>query len=325
MSRPLHENKTMLDFSNSKVLIVGDVMIDKYYFGKVERISPEAPVPIVSIYKEESRLGGASNVANNITQLGGQTFLCSTIGHDFFGKELERMTRQKNILNFLLKTAYPTITKARIIGGKQQIVRVDYEDRMLLNEEEKETLLKHIIQIIPEYQVLVISDYGKGLISTDFCSLLIQEAQKNGKIIIIDPKGQNWKKYAGADIVTPNIKELSDIVGYQVRNTDEAVEKAASEVIEANGLTALLVTRSDKGMSLITPQHPPIHLPTHSEEVFDVSGAGDTVVATLSICLAQGLNISEAMKMANIAAGIVVKKIGTATLTAEELTQALDG
>lgn len=315
----------MLDFSNSKVLIVGDVMIDKYYFGKVERISPEAPVPIVSIYKEESRLGGASNVANNITQLGGQTFLCSTIGRDFFGKELEHMTRRNNIQTFLLKTSYPTITKARIIGGKQQIVRVDYEDKMLLNEEEKNTLLKNICELLPDYRVLVISDYGKGLISRDFCSILIQEAKRKGKMIIIDPKGQNWQKYAGADIVTPNIKELSDIVGYRVNNTDAAVEKAAYEAIEDNGLTALLVTRSDKGMSLITPQQLPIHLPTHSEEVFDVSGAGDTVVATLSICLAQGLSISEAMKTANIAAGIVVKKIGTATLTREELSQALNG
>lgn len=312
--------QTMLDFSNSKILIVGDIMLDKYYFGQVERISPEAPVPIVSIRKEESRLGGASNVANNIASLGAQTLLCGSIGHDFLGKEIERMSRQKNIKTILVKSIYPTITKARIIGGKQQIVRVDYEDRASLEENDKKKLKTAISESLPEYDILVISDYGKGLISEDLCRYLIKLAHKYGKQIIIDPKGRNWKKYSGADIVTPNVKELSEIVGYTVPNTDRAIEKAAREAIEANQLTSLLVTRSDKGMSLIS-NRPPIHIPTHSEEVFDVSGAGDTVVATLSICLASNRDIVTAMQVANIAAGIVVKKIGTATLTIEELRQ----
>lgn len=310
----------MLDFSNSKILIVGDVMLDKYYFGKVDRISPEAPVPIVNIQKEESRLGGASNVANNIVSLGGHSLLCGVIGHDLFGKEIERISRHKNIDTFLLKTSSPTITKARIIGGKQQIVRVDYEDKSELNADNKKLFRDTISRILPEYDILVISDYGKGLISEDLCRYLIKLAHKYDKKVIIDPKGKNWEKYSGADIVTPNVKELSDIVGYTVPNTDRAIEKAAREAITNNHLTALLVTRSDKGMSLIGPI-PPIHIPTHSEEVFDVSGAGDTVVATLGLCLAAGFEISEAMRTANIAAGIVVKKIGTATLTIEELVQ----
>ncbi len=309
-----------LDFSQSRILIIGDVMLDKYYFGSVDRISPEAPVPIVNIRKEESRLGGAANVANNITTLGGNTLLCGMIGHDLFGKEVERITRQKNIRTFFVKSASPTITKARIIGGKQQIVRVDYEDKSEIHESEKKLLQEVILANLSDYDILIISDYGKGLITDDFCGYLIRAAQKAGKIVIVDPKGRNWKKYSGADIVTPNVKELSEIAGHSVPNTDRAIEKAAQQVIEANQLTSLLVTRSDKGMSLIGSA-PPIHIPTHSEEVFDVSGAGDTVVATLSICLSIGLPISEAMKIANIAAGIVVKKIGTATLTAEELMQ----
>lgn len=309
-----------INFSNGKILIVGDVMLDKYYFGSVERISPEAPVPIVNIRKEESRLGGAANVANNIASLGGQTLLCGTIGHDLLGKELERISRQKNIKTMLLRTPCPTITKARIIGGKQQIVRVDYEDRSALRNEDKKLLQEAVSANLSDYDILVISDYGKGLITEEFCSYLIRHAKKAGKKIIIDPKGRNWKKYSGADLVTPNVKELSDIVGYTVPNTDRAIEKAAREAIEANHLTSLLVTRSEKGMSLISNM-PPIHIPTHSEEVFDVSGAGDTVVATLSICLAAGMSIVEAMQTANIAAGIVVKKIGTATLTIEELVQ----
>lgn len=309
-----------INFSNGKILIVGDVMLDKYYFGSVERISPEAPVPIVNIRKEESRLGGAANVANNIASLGGQTLLCGTIGHDLLGKELERISRQKNIKTMLLRTPCPTITKARIIGGKQQIVRVDYEDRSALRNEDKKLLQEAVSANLSDYDILVISDYGKGLITEEFCSYLIRHAKKAGKKVIIDPKGRNWKKYSGADLVTPNVKELSDIVGYTVPNTDRAIEKAAREAIEANHLTSLLVTRSEKGMSLISNM-PPIHIPTHSEEVFDVSGAGDTVVATLSICLAAGMSIVEAMQTANIAAGIVVKKVGTATLTIEELVQ----
>lgn len=309
-----------LDFSDSKILIVGDVMLDKYYFGCVERISPEAPVPIVNILKEESRLGGAANVANNIASLGGHTLLCGTIGHDFFGKEIERISRQKNIRTVLLKTLCPTITKARIIGGKQQIVRVDYEDKAAISSTNKRLLKETIHASLPEYDILVISDYGKGLISEEVCHFLIRQARKADKKVIIDPKGKNWKKYSGANLVTPNVKELSDIVGYTVPNTDRAIEKAAREAIEANDLASLLVTRSEKGMSLISNM-PPIHIPTHSEEVFDVSGAGDTVVATLSICLAKGMDIAEAMKTANIAAGVVVKKIGTATLTIDELIQ----
>lgn len=311
-----------LNFVTGKVLIVGDVMLDKYYFGKVERISPEAPVPIVNIQKEESRLGGAANVANNIASLGGQPLLCGVTGRDFYGKELEHISKDKNIRTLLLHGNCPTITKARIIGGKQQIVRVDYEGKTALSNEDKKLFQNKILELLPAYDILIISDYGKGLISEDLCNYLIRKANKLNKKIIIDPKGKNWNKYSGATLVTPNVKELSDIVGYTVPNTDRAIEKAAQEAMEANKLSALLVTRSEQGMSYISDM-PPIHIPTHSEEVFDVSGAGDTVVATLSLCLATGMNMIQAMHTANVAAGIVVKKVGTATLTIEELKSSL--
>lgn len=297
-------------------------MLDKYYFGKVERISPEAPVPIVSIKKEETRLGGASNVAHNICSLGGKVLLFGAVGHDFFGKEIERMARLKNIGTFFIKSNYPTITKARIIGGKQQIVRLDFEEKMLLSETEEEEIRKSIIPYLSQYDMLIISDYGKGFISPSLCQFLISQAQAYRLPVIVDPKGKNWNKYTGADIITPNVKELSDISGYTTENEDQAIEQAAREIINRYQLASLLVTRSEKGMSLITLQES-IHIPTHSEEVFDVSGAGDTVVAALSICLANGMNIEQAMKIANIAAGIVVKKIGTATLTKEELQENL--
>lgn len=293
-------------------------MLDKYYFGKVERISPEAPVPVVNIKKEETRLGGASNVAHNISSLGGQVLLYGAIGHDFFGKEIERMARQKNIGTVLVKNSFPTITKARIIGGKQQIVRLDFEEKISLSPKEEEALKESIAAVLGQYDILIVSDYGKGLISESLCQFLITLARENQLPVIIDPKGKNWNKYTGAALITPNVKELSDIVGYSVDNEDSAIEAAARDIIGLYHLTSLLVTRSEKGMSLITPSES-IHIPTHAEEVFDVSGAGDTVIATLSICLANGMNIQEAMQVANVAAGIVVKKIGTATLSCEEL------
>ncbi len=310
--------KNNLDFTNCKVLIVGDIMLDKYYFGKVERLSPEAPVPVVNIKKEETRLGGASNVAHNISSLGGQVLLYGAIGHDFFGKEIERMARQKNIGTVLVKNSFPTITKARIIGGKQQIVRLDFEEKISLSPKEEEALKENIAAVLGQYDILIVSDYSKGLISESLCQFLITLAREKQLPVIIDPKGKNWNKYTGAALITPNVKELSDIVGYSVDNEDSAIEAAARDILGLYHLTSLLVTRSEKGMSLITPSES-IHIPTHAEEVFDVSGAGDTVIATLSICLANGMNIQEAMQVANVAAGIVVKKIGTATLSCEEL------
>lgn len=307
-----------LNFNSCKILIVGDVMLDKYYFGKVERISPEAPVPIVNIVNEESRLGGASNVANNITSLGGQATLCGAIGYDFFGKEIERMARQRRIKTSFVKTEQPTITKARIIGGRQQIVRIDYEQQLELSEKAREDLQTHLASLLQEHPTLIISDYGKGMITEEVCTYLIKMAKSHGTRVIVDPKGQNWKKYAGADLITPNVKELGDIIGHPVKNNDPEITEAALEIIHRYGLSALLVTRSEQGMSLISNQNI-LHLPTHSQEVFDVSGAGDTVVAALSLALTQGQEITEAMRIANVAAGIVVQKIGTATLSAEEL------
>ena len=179
-----------------------------------------------------------------------------------------------------------------------------------------------ISESLNQFDILIISDYGKGLISDSLCQFLISEAHANHRPVIIDPKGKNWNKYTGADLITPNVKELSDIVGYAVDNEDEAIEAAALEIIGLYHLTSLLVTRSERGMSLVSP-HESIHIPTHAEEVFDVSGAGDTVIATLSICLADGMEIPKAMQIANVAAGIVVKKIGTATLSCEELKESL--
>lgn len=310
--------KSGMDFSTCPILVVGDVMLDKYYFGKVERISPEAPVPIVNITREESRLGGASNVANNIASLGGKVTLSGAVGHDFFGKEIERMAHQRGIQTYFVKTGQPTITKARILGGKQQIVRLDYEQTLALPEAALRQYEERLGQLLPSASLLVISDYGKGLIGEALCRFLVGQARQRGIPVVIDPKGRDWGKYHGATLVTPNVKELGDIVGHPVVNEDAAIEEAGRQVLDEYRLEALLVTRSEKGMSLVTPAGVR-HLPTHAEEVFDVSGAGDTVVATIALALAAGEDIAEAMRVANVAAGVVVRKIGTATLTREEL------
>ncbi|MFR7809163.1 MAG: bifunctional heptose 7-phosphate kinase/heptose 1-phosphate adenyltransferase [Butyricimonas faecihominis] len=257
-------------------------------------------------------------MANNITSLGGQATLCGAIGYDFFGKEIERMAHRKGIKTDFVKTEQPTITKARIIGGRQQIVRIDYEQHLELSEKAREDFQTHLASLFQEFPTLVISDYGKGMISEELCSFLIKTAKSHGTRVIVDPKGQNWKKYAGADLITPNVKELGDIIGHPVKNNDQDIAMAALEIVHHYGLSALLVTRSEQGMSLISDQNI-LHLPTHSQEVFDVSGAGDTVVAALSLALTQGQEITEAMRIANVAAGIVVQKIGTATLSVEEL------
>lgn len=295
-------------------------MLDKYYFGKVERISPEAPVPVVNIVTEESRLGGAANVANNIQGLGGHAFLCGAIGYDFFGKEVERLAKHRQIQTFFIKTDCPTITKARVIGGRQQIVRIDYEQKAAPKALSLQHLQKYVAELIPRVNLVVISDYGKGLISEEFCGFLITTAQTHRIPVIVDPKGRAWEKYTGANLITPNVKELGDLLGHPLRNENSEMERAGQEVLTRFGLAALLITRSEKGMSLIQPDKT-LHIPTLSQEVFDVSGAGDTVVAALSLALAAGEDITEAIRIANIAAGIVVRKIGTATLTREELEE----
>ena len=216
----------------------------------------------------------------------------------------------------------PTIVKARVLGGKQQIVRLDYEQKLMLSESNLQQYEQKLQSLFPLVSLVVISDYGKGLISESLCQFLIHLAQSQNIPVIVDPKGKNWQKYHGATLVTPNVKELGDITGFTIPNEDKAIEEAARKILTAFRLGSLLVTRSEKGMSLISTSQT-IHIPTRAEEVFDVSGAGDTVVATLSLALASGNDIKESMHMANTAAGIVVRKIGTATLTREELEVAL--
>lgn len=311
-----------LSFENTNILVIGDIMLDKYYFGSVKRISPEAPVPVVNVNREEMTLGGASNVANNIITMGGNVCLCGSIGEDFHGKELKRLADDKNIITNLIKTEHPTITKTRIIGERQQIVRLDFEEKLKIEEEVIDNYFNSLSELIDKSDLVIISDYAKGFVSPYLCNKVLSYCNANDKKVIVDPKGRDWNKYKGAWLITPNVKELGDINGEEIDNTDFDIVRAAKHVQYKYNIEQLLITRSEKGMSLCSDSKA-IHIPTHSEEVFDVSGAGDTVVAALSLAIAAGHNIEEAIHISNVAAGVVIKKMGTASLTVNELNEAL--
>lgn len=308
---------------SKKVLVVGDLMLDTYHIGDVKRISPEAPVPVVRVNRSYSVLGGASNVARNLLGLGCTPYVIGLLGNDHNGKVMQDMFTELGINALFGYTEHPTITKTRIIGNNQQVVRVDFEqDRGKLSPENEQYLLDAIQKTIPLVDIIVISDYGKGVCNETICKQVISTARSHQKQVVVDPKGFDWDKYRGATIITPNLKEISDIFGAEIKNKDEQIHQAAQEVIEKYDLASLLVTRSEKGMSYIDTKIAKA-IPTEAQEVYDVSGAGDTVVATLAAALAAEFPVLEAIYIANKAAGVVVGKMGTCPITFDELQSEL--
>lgn len=303
---------------NKKILVFGDIMLDVYYEGFVQRISPEAPVPVVKVSQIKNVLGGAANVAVNISSLGGIPYLIGLYGNDEQQIHINNLLDNHKIEYSIIKTNYPTITKSRIVVGNQQIVRFDCEcDEMLLSDDESFLIEKKIEEVLPECDLVVVSDYAKGLCSDRICQMLIKKAKAKNKLVIIDPKGNNWDKYRGAYMITPNLKEYSDVTGLMISNDDNSILISSSLVLSKYQISNLLITRSEKGMTLINKDMF-CHIKTEAKEVFDVSGAGDTAVASLAICLAAGIPVVEAVKFANKAAGIVVGKRGTASVSVEE-------
>lgn len=296
-----------------RILVVGDVMLDRYWFGEVNRISPEAPVPVVRVERKEARLGGAANVARNVVSLGIDTALLGVIGQDEAGQEVEAILADSGIQSFLkVDPAISTIVKLRVIGRQQQLIRVDFEEAP--NDEVLQDKLTQFQQIVNDCDVLILSDYAKGSLVN--ISAMIQAARALNKIILVDPKGSDFSRYAGATILTPNKSELRQVIGHW-RNEEELTQKA-QQLRQELSLQALLLTRSEEGMSLYT-ESDVLHFPTLAREVYDVSGAGDTVIACLAAMLAEGRDLPEAVELANRAGGIVVAKLGTATLSREEL------
>jgi len=296
-----------------RILVVGDVMLDRYWFGDVSRISPEAPVPIVRIEKREERLGGAANVARNAAALGVHAGLLGVVGADEAGNQVEALLQGGGIHSYLKRDeAISTIIKLRVIGRQQQMLRIDFEDAP------SDTVLRDkLIQfnaLLPDYDVIVLSDYAKGSLVN--VAEMIRAARAAGKIVMVDPKGDDFTRYAGASVLTPNKSELRRIVGSW--SSEEQLTARAQQMRAELGLDALLLTRSEEGMTLYTDSEV-LHMAADAREVFDVSGAGDTVIATMAAMLGAGMSLGEAVQTANRAGGIVVGKLGTATVTREEL------
>ena len=247
-------NTELNSIKGKKVLVIGDVMLDTYHIGNVKRISPEAPVPVVRVTRTYNVLGGAANVARNLLGLGCSPYVVSLLGNDHNGNTMQEMFADLGIRNELFHTEHPTITKTRVIGNSQQVVRLDFEtENECLNEETEQKLLDAVKRALPEVDIVVISDYGKGVCNDTVCQQVISASARQGKKVIIDPKGTNWEKYRSATIITPNLKELSAVSGVDVRNEDKEIHSAADRILKEYNLTSLLVTRSEKGMSYIAP------------------------------------------------------------------------
>ena len=305
------------DCQHARVLVVGDVMLDRYWFGEVSRISPEAPVPIVHVKKTEERPGGAANVARNIASLGGQATLLSVVGDDETGRILAALLAQERVTTHFHKDAtLPTTVKLRVIGRQQQLMRIDFETPP--SREVLEDKLGDFESMVDAHDVVILSDYGKGGLT--HVTKMIDAAKRHGKRILIDPKGDDYAKYRGATLLTPNRSEFREVMGKWRDDADLA--QRAEKLRDDLSLDALLVTRSEEGMSLFTASEV-LHEPTRAREVFDVSGAGDTVIATIALMLAAGSDMAAAVRIANRAAGVVVGKLGTATLTRAELEVAI--
>lgn len=306
-----------------KVAVLGDLMLDEYLFGEVNRISPEAPVPIVRVLKERAVLGGAANVAANLRAIGAQPVLLGTLQNDWAGERLLSLLAGQEITadGLVFDSSRPTIIKTRVIGQQQQMLRIDREEPGVLGQEAIDGLLEALDRSLPTVGALIVSDYAKGVIGEQVMERVRAICHRHGIPWIVDPKPSHRAFYQGATLMTPNTKELSELAGRPAKQ-DEEVAKAGRQLVSDLDLGGILVTRSEKGMALLDADalhRDPWMIPTEAQEVFDVSGAGDTVIATFSAAVAAGGDWRDAAMLANVAAGIVVGKVGTATTTPGEI------
>ena len=310
--------------AEARVLVVGDVMLDRYYFAEVSRISPEGPVPVALVKGCKNTLGGAANVAHNLARLGCRVSLCGLSGNDENRLILDQKFAALGIDTAgLVKTTRPTTTKVRVIGGHQQMLRLDFEETGAASRAQEKQLIEAIRHKLESgIDTVILSDYAKGVCSPAICRALIMSCRNANVPLVVDPKGSQWKKYQGAYLVTPNVKELGEACRKPVANNDLSIEALGKSIRQRFSFGALMVTRSEKGLSLLDEDRV-THIPTYAREVFDVSGAGDTVAAVMGAALAAGLKPSTAAHLANLAAGVVVAKLGTYAISAAELETAL--
>ncbi len=314
-------------FSNDerpKILVIGDLILDEYIWGGVSRISPEAPVPILETRSENLALGGAANVANNLVGLGCEVHLCGAIGQDEKGDKLlktihDRSIQTEGIFRFVHR---PTTTKIRIIAHNQQILRVDKEDNRPITEETEKKLIQYINQVIPTMDGVICSDYHKGILTEKVIKAVMRKAQKSEKAVIVDPKSSDFSLYKGATVITPNLREVASSVPIKIKDQED-LGRAAEYLLNLTKAQAILITQGKDGMSLYKSKEKLISIPTVAKEVFDVTGAGDTVISVFSMAMFVGFDFQEAAWLSNMAASVVVGKVGTAVVTLEEINEFL--
>lgn len=312
-------------FEGIPVLVVGDLMVDRYIRGAVSRLSPEAPVPVVDVQHEEFMPGGAGNVAANIAALGGRPILVSLVGQDADGDRLLASLRDRgvDVSGVVADGSRPTILKTRVLAGHQQVVRFDRENRSPFSHGLVDKILASVRERLSGSKGVVLSDYGKGLVNARLLKSVLGWAHRQGKLVTVDPKIEHFLSYRGVDCITPNLKEATEGMRALPPKNDQEVDELGRRILRRLRCHSVLITRSERGMSLYREGRPPLHIPSQAREVFDVTGAGDTVIATLSLSLAAGASLDAAARIANAAAGVVVAKLGTATVSPAELKEAL--
>ncbi len=314
------------NLSKASILLIGDIMLDNFVYGAVSRISPEGPIPVLSVSREEMMLGGAGNVFANLRGLGCGVEVVSVIGQDIAGQQISAHIEDMggSVAGLMKDAVRPTILKTRYLSQNQQLLRVDREKTALIDNDIQDQILSHASKVIGQVKLLILSDYGKGVLTPAMIKKLIQLAKKNKVPVIVDPKGKDFSIYKGATFVTPNKKELSIATNGADVITDQDIEKASQILMKQSGIANVIATRSEDGMSIVPKKGTASHLKTQAQEVYDVSGAGDTVVAILAAGLAAGGSLAQAVALANIAGGLAVAKVGTAIIRNEELLSAID-
>ncbi len=315
---------SLSSFSECTILVVGDVILDVYFMGEVRRLSPEAPVPIVRVKQKSTTLGGAGNVALNVAGLGCRAILLSVRGNDDAGSRLEEILRRRGIQgSFIVDQTRTTTSKTRVIGQGQQLVRLDEEETNDISLAIRDSLLSHVDEVLDEADVIILSDYDKGVLNGEMPQEIIRRASARGIPVLVDPKRKGWDRYAGATCVTPNTAEVEVVTGTVVDHDENLLVRSAKSLREQYHFEWCLVTRGPKGMCLVGQDGPPLFISATAREVFDVSGAGDTVIATLAAAIGSGFPFPKAAELSNMAAGIVVGKLGSQAITRTELETAL--
>ena len=306
----------------SSCLVIGDIILDKYIYGEVRRISPEAPIPVVNVSSNKYVLGGAANVAGNIRGYHLKVYLAGLLGNDGHADRVQKLLLEKGIeFVGVISTSRCTTLKTRVVGFNQQLIRIDDEMTMGMNEEEEKKILKEISSVFSHVQYVILSDYNKGVCSDSFCRKLFDMCEREKKKVIVDPKSNNWTKYMGAYLITPNFKEFQEVIGHKIKNEENQISQCGKAVMQQYKLDQILVTRSQYGMTLVSKELENLNFQAIQQEVYDVSGAGDTVIATIAAFLTAGYKLQEAVEASNYAAGLAVSKMGTYIVSLEEVIE----